>query len=332
MLQEASLRGRVKKYKKQLAMLAEHLEKNPNDWGRFQSEFNQEIDSIFREIMLFEKEQLEKGQERKVYKLKNLFIQKFRKDFLYGRHIQWSLNKPYGYAGDFQIIDDMYRNSPETQGVGRLFDNYAQMASIAIALRNRKEDMKRFLTESIKGFTGDKFCVMNLASGPCREIKELDILEKMQKTSIVFDCFDQDEAAIHYATNLLGDKARFVNFRRENAIRLALKKDIHELIPSKYQFIYSMGLFDYLDNRVAVRLVRNLKTLLADGGQMIIANMREKFQNPSVYFLEWVGDWNLIYRKEDDYKKIFLEAGFTESKVDITSEQLGIIQYAVAKA
>ena len=63
MFQEASLRGRVKKYKKQLGMLAEHLEKTPKDWGRFQSEFNQEIDSIFREIMLFEKEQLQKGQD-----------------------------------------------------------------------------------------------------------------------------------------------------------------------------------------------------------------------------------------------------------------------------
>ncbi len=332
MFREAGLRERVKRYKSQLVALKEHLEKTPKDWGRFQSEFNQEIDSIFREIMLFEKEQLRKGQEEKIYKLKNLFIQKFRKDFLYGRHIQWSLNKPYGYAGDFQIIDDIYQSSPETQGIDRLFDNYSQMASIAIALRNRKEDMKRFLTKSIREFKENGFRVMNLASGPCREIKELDILNTMEKNDIEFDCFDQDEAAIQYATNLLGDKAKFVKFRRENAIRLALKKDIRELIPSQYHFIYSMGLFDYLDNRIAVRLVRNLKILLAAGGQMIIANMREKFQNPSVYFLEWVGDWNLIYRKEDEYRQIFLEAGFPKNKIDITSEQLGIIQYAVAKA
>jgi SAM-dependent methyltransferase len=191
--------------------------------------------------------------------------------------------------------------------------------------------MKKFITEAIQKFNGKEFRIMNLASGPCREIKELKILDETKK-KIQFDCFDQDGAAIKYAKKILGSKTRFVNFRSENAIRLALKKDIRVIIPKKYNFIYSMGLFDYLDARIAVRLVRNLRGLLKPHGCMIIANMREKFQNSSVYFLEWVGDWNLIYRGEDEYRKIFVDAGFSEKKVKILSEQLGIIQYAAASA
>ena len=63
--------------------------------------------------------------------------------------VLWSLRKPFGYAGDFKIIDDLYRNYPTTVGFDRLFDNYTQMSAIAVAVRNRKEDFKRMIINFI---------------------------------------------------------------------------------------------------------------------------------------------------------------------------------------
>ena len=83
-----------------------------------------------------------------------------------GECINWSFRKPFGYAGDFKIIDMIYLNNPLTSGFERLFDNYFQMSSIAVAVRNRKEDFKRMLLDLIKERNGQKLRIMDLASGP----------------------------------------------------------------------------------------------------------------------------------------------------------------------
>ena len=67
---EASLRTKVKLYKKRANEVEKYLASHPDEWGRFQHEFNSEVDSIFRDIMAYEKINLSKGNIEKVYKLK----------------------------------------------------------------------------------------------------------------------------------------------------------------------------------------------------------------------------------------------------------------------
>ncbi len=122
------LRNKIRLYKKRAQEIESCLSKKPKEWGKFQSEFNQEVNSIFHDIMNFEKANLSAGREDKVYKLKRLFVDRVRKIFVRGTYIKWSLCKPFGYAGDFKIIDDIYENNPTTIGFDRLFDNYFQMS------------------------------------------------------------------------------------------------------------------------------------------------------------------------------------------------------------
>ena len=326
--QEKSLLGKIKTYKAVAQELKQHLEKKPDDWGRYQSVFNQEINAIFRGLMLFEQDCLAKGDEASVYKLRRMFVSRLRSEFLYGEHIRWSLEKPYGYAGDYKIIDDMYRNDPRTSGFDRLFDNYSQMSPAANAIRNRKQDIKRFIRALSVSNKKKPLKIMDLASGPCRDVKEL--LEEIAPVpgDIEIDCFDQDERAIEYAKKLLGPLAKMVAFHQENAVRMAFKKETQR---EEYDLIFSLGLFDYLDDRIAQRLVAALKRHLKKDGQLFIANFSEKYQNPSFYFLEWVGEWQLIYRSIEDFKKIFLAAGFSDQDLKVESEQQGIIHYIVAR-
>jgi SAM-dependent methyltransferase len=172
---------------------------------------------------------------------------------------------------------------------------------------------------------------MNLASGPAREIKELlefDI-DKLF-TKVTFDCYDFDERAIDYAKNLLNN-ANNVNFFQKNVIRIALKKDIKEEIPRSYDLIYSTGLFDYLDEKVAVRLVGNLKKLLKRDGTITISNVRDKYSNSSAGWMEWVADWYLVYRSEDEFRNIFLNAGFSPNNLQIKLQYSKVMQYCLTR-
>jgi cyclopropane fatty-acyl-phospholipid synthase-like methyltransferase len=81
--------------------------------------------------------------------------------------------------------------------------------------------------------------------------------------------------------------------------------------------IYSAGLFDYFDERVAARLVSNLKKLLKGDGVMVIANFGDKYNNSSAGLMEWATNWYLIYRTEEDLRKIFLDAGFSSENLKL---------------
>ncbi|HNV86702.1 MAG TPA: class I SAM-dependent methyltransferase [Candidatus Omnitrophota bacterium] len=328
-IQTASLRKKIVQYRKVARKIEEYLTAHPFDWGRFQSDFNIEVNGIFRDIMNFEKQCLAKGDESSVYKLKRLFVNHLRRYFHHGEYILHSVVKPFGYAGDFKIIDDIYQNSPKTSGFDRLYDNFFQSCTISVAVRNRKEDFKKFIISFVEKHPNQPIRIMDLASGPCRDLKELLSLDLIREREVVFDCYEQDDHAIHYAEELIGNQSK-VNFIKENAVRLALKKDIEPLIKVKYDLIYSTGLFDYLDKRVSVRLVANLRKLIKIGGMMIVSDVRDKYKNPSVHFMEWGGEWNLVYRSDDEFKQIFLDAGFQEADLDYGSEQQGVMQYIIA--
>lgn len=326
---EASLRTKLKLYRKRASEIENYLSKNLEEWGKFQSEFNSEVNGIFRDIMNFEKVNFSNDQEEKVYKLKRIFINRIRKLFLRGIYNEWSLRKPFGYAGDFKIIDDIYQNNPTTTGFDRLFDNYFQMSAISVAVRNRKEDFKRLIINFITEKVGHKLRIMDLASGPCLDLKEILSSATSLCKNVIFDCYDNDERAIEYAEGQLVGHSN-INFIKENAVRIAFKKDIYSLIDKKYDFIYATGLFDYFSERVAVALVRNLKKLLNHNGILAISTVRDKYSNPSVHYMEWVGEWNLIYRDDEEFKKIFVKAGFREDELRTQYEQQGIMQYIIA--
>lgn len=330
---DMSLRSRIRKYRELAEEIKESLWRNPYEWGKFQSVFNYEMDGIFRQIMEFERENLIAGREENVYRLKKIFVNRIRQEFLHGEYIVWSLKKPYGYAGDYKIIDDIYRNQPRTLGFDRLFDNYAQMSAISVAVRNRKDDFKKQLIELIKDKQKGSVRIMDLGCGPCREIAELLSAENISAKDLTIDCIDNDQRALDYSKGILSSAKRnaTVNFIKENAVRLALKKeDSLAAAFKKYDMIYSAGLFDYFDDRIIFRLIKNLRRLLKPGGILAIADVRDKYSNPSVHFLEWVGDWNLIYREDEKFRGLFIEAGFHRNVLKIGYEQQGIIQYVTA--
>ncbi|MDP3921714.1 MAG: class I SAM-dependent methyltransferase [Candidatus Omnitrophota bacterium] len=328
---ESNLRSRVKFYKKWIDEIQKYLSSQPQEWGRFQSEFNQEVNGVFRDLMLFEKETIKRGSEEKVYKLKMFFVRWFREDFVRGWYIPHSVKQPYGYAGDFEIIDLIYKNNPNSLGLERLYDNYFQMSAISIAVRNRKEDFKKIISNFVQKSPKKNLKIMDLASGPCRDVYELLCEKHLEPKNVQFDCYDSDPNSSQYAKQIL-ESHPSVAFFNQNAVRIALMRDVAVKIPYKYDVIFSTGLFDYLDYGVSVRLISNLKKLLADGGILAISDVRDKFSNPSIYFMEWVAEWNLIYRPDDEFRNIFLEAGFSRNNLSFDYEQQGVMQYVIAKS
>ena len=326
---ETTLHNKINLYKKRAKDVEDYLSKKPDEWGRFQQEFNSEINNIFRDIMMYEKRNLTKGNIEKVYKLKKIFINKLRKLFVRKDYWEWSIKRPLGYAGDYKIIDAIYQNNPQTTGFDRLFDNYFMMCAISVGVRNRKEDFKKIISTFVNKRRKKQIRIMNLACGPCRDVQELLLTNMVSNKNVIFDCYDSDERALKYAKDLLKTFLN-INFLKENALRLAATKHINSKIKKRYDIIYAMGLFDYLNDNISTKLIKNLRALLKIEGILMISSVRDKYSNPDAHYMEWTGDWNLVYRDDDEFRKLFIDAGFIIDELKLQCEQQGIMQYIIA--
>jgi len=326
---EASLISKIKDYEKSFSEIENVLLKKPDEWGRHQGEVNRQVDNIFCDISNFERITIANEQKDRLDKFRDYFVKNIRKSFLKGHYIEWSLHKPHGYAGDFEIMDEINVNNPTSIGVKRLYDNYYQRLAICSAVRNRKEDFKRHMVDFASMRQGKQLRIMSLSSGPSREIQELLLSNESIRENVFFDCYDHDENALKYAKDVLMNFSK-VDFIQENALKMSLAKDINSRIDRKYDLIYATGLFDYLNYKISVKLIANLKKLLNANGALLISDARDRYSNPSAHFMEWIAEWHLIYRSDEEFKQIFIEAGFKEKELKVYYEQQGIFQYILA--
>jgi extracellular factor (EF) 3-hydroxypalmitic acid methyl ester biosynthesis protein len=80
-----------------------------------------------------------------------------------------------------------------------------------------------------------------------------------------------------------------------------------------------MGLFDYLNTRVATAVVDRMYRLLKPGGELVVGNFH--ITNPSKYYMQYWGDWHLIHRTESEMRE--LSPQNSEATVSILYDDTG---------
>ncbi len=239
--------------------------------------------------------------------------------------------KPKGYAGDYQMIELIYRNQADGDGkLGRLIDTWALDQVPARAVRARRKLLKSLLdllSREQLGHSKERVRIMNLACGPARELFDLlQVCEYSHEIDAL--CIDIDDEALQYADQHINTFAHraSLRFMNENVIRWAFGRTRQDFDPM--DIIYSSGLCDYLDNRLMSALIRRCYEHLKPGGALIIGNFSPA--NPDRFFMDHLLYWRLIYRDRDELIDLFDQSPFG-SNVQIVAEQEGVILFAVAR-
>lgn len=213
------------------------------------------------------------------------------------------LAKPYGYTGDFHIIDKFYTN--EVSSKFPKWDKYTMSISSVKAVRNRKDYFKEKVSQCLQ----EGGSLLNLASGPARDLYEL--YKENPELDITTTCVEMDEKAIMYAGILNKpylDKIAFIN-----------SNIFHFSTDNKFDVIWSAGLFDYFDDKTFIMLLKRLKEWLKVDGEIIIGNFNED-HNPSRAYMEFFGEWYLNHRTEEQLYHLAKQAGYDESKMSVGRE------------
>ncbi len=90
---------------------------------------------------------------------------------------------------------------------------------------------------------------------------------------------------------------------------------------SGYDLVYCAGLFDYLSQRVCKRMVELFRTMLKPGGVVIVTNVATS--NPRKAWMEYVMEWNLIYRDENEMMDLVPE-GLNPKDTKVGADATGV--------
>jgi extracellular factor (EF) 3-hydroxypalmitic acid methyl ester biosynthesis protein len=234
--------------------------------------------------------------------------------------------KPRGYSGDSvmmkMIYDDQYAGSST---FGRLMHKHPIEHPAAQAVRNRRDLVAKMLRtlKSKELKSSQKIRVLSVACGPAFELQDV-ITSAEDCARFHFTLLDQDEDALAEAKSQikliekkLGQKieAEFLN----ESVRTMLKAADLNKRWGNFDYIYSMGLFDYLTPPVAKAVIGKLFQILNVGGDLVVGNFH--ISNASRYYMEYWLDWVLYYRTEQDFMDLL--KGVKSAVTNIVFEDTG---------
>jgi 2-polyprenyl-3-methyl-5-hydroxy-6-metoxy-1,4-benzoquinol methylase len=219
--------------------------------------------------------------------------------------------KPYGYPGDFTLIDKIYSFEINQDLQFKNWDLFFQNQPGANAVRNRKD----FFVEYCKNLSQRKANakVLILGSGPASDVYEF-LANYSGGNNINIDLIDFDQNAIDFSMEKNKKFNGQISYNKINALRYNSYK--------LYDLIWSAGLFDYFKDKHFSFLIRKYINCLTDDGEMVISNFSTK--NPTKRLMEVLSDWYLNLRTESDLFRIASDGYIDKELVSVDKEPLGI--------
>ena len=141
--------------------------------------------------------------------------------------------------------------------------------------------------------------ILNIGCGPAKEVQDFlqatPLSNQAEFTLIDFN----DETLAHAGGKLVEAKRQFcrqtqVRTQQISVYELLKRTQRRSADAEKFDLIYCTGLFDYLAPDTCRALLELWDDSLSPGGLALIANMDDT--RPFRHFIEFILDWQLIYR------------------------------------
>jgi len=222
------------------------------------------------------------------------------KDLLYQDPVTYhAYSRPRGYPGDAALIDYFYGLNGNGGGngrvtkLGRSISDYLFECPSASSVRWRAKLIARMIDDLAGQNPAAE--IMSVACGHFREALQSEAIKQNAVKRVV--AFDQDEASLQ---QIRQEKiTRNVECVNGNIRQLITKK----LQLGRFDFIYSAGLYDYLNDKVAFLLTLRLMNMLKENGRLLIANFMPETKECG--YMQAFMHWKLLYRTRDQFTAIF---------------------------
>ena len=241
-----------------------------------------------------------------------------------------TFEKPLGYAGDYQMVAMMMRDPFEGDSLfDKLLNAFFINTPPVVAHRNRIDMLvQRLQSEAMRAAKNRRIKIFNLGCGPALEIQRF-LSNSALGGRADFTMLDFNTETVDHAARIFKQLKQKHNYQSNFQI---IKKSVAQLLKDSsqfgrgtYDFVYCAGLFDYLPDAVCARLTEVFYGLAAPGGLVLITNVH--VNNPSRGWMEYMVDWNLIYRDAAQMAAIIPNDAPREN-TRITVESIGVNIFA----
>jgi SAM-dependent methyltransferase len=219
--------------------------------------------------------------------------------FIQDPFTRWSFEKPRGYSGDAQLLDFIYGHASvadrieEASPLGKALYDYTKDASSSVAVRERRDLLTQHV-DAIASSRGGEAEVLTIAAGHLREANRSQALRDGQLKRWV--ALDQDPTSVGSITR---DFAGTCIEAVDGSVR-GILGGRHEL--GKFDFVYAAGLYDYLNDKVSIKLTQRCLKMLKPNGVFLFANFATDIVVDG--YMETFMNWALLLRSEADMKHI----------------------------
>jgi SAM-dependent methyltransferase len=238
-----------------------------------------------------------------------------------------SNQKPRGYAGDAELLDHIYGlgaavSAPHPASLAGQIYFYTVNSPACRAVRRRREILAEEIDAIAQRTAPRKAEILSIA---CGHLREIELTAAAAAGSIGrFVALDQDDESLSVIDNAY---AAFGVEATKGTVRNIISKKIAF---ENFDFVYAAGLFDYLADPIAMRLIERMFGFLRPGGRMLIANFTPA--GPDVGYMETFMDWWLILRTADDMRRLIGTIPKDEvSSVEVFEDEAGTIVYATVE-
>jgi SAM-dependent methyltransferase len=240
---------------------------------------------------------------------------------------RWSFEKPRGYSGDAQLIDFIYGHPSvsgaiaEASTLGRALYDYTKEAPSSAAVRERRDLLTRYV-DAIATVRGPETEVLTIAAGHLREADRSVALKEGRIKRWV--ALDQDPLSVGSITR---DFTATCVEAIDGSVRGLLTRSYNL---GQFDFIYAAGLYDYLTDKVAVKLTQKCLEMLKPNGVFLFANFADDISDDG--YMETFMNWALLLRSEADMWRIInasVDRNTVEARVEFGANRnivYGILQ------
>ncbi|MCP4682976.1 MAG: class I SAM-dependent methyltransferase [Desulfobacterales bacterium] len=214
--------------------------------------------------------------------------------------------KPRGYPGDYLMLEAIYNNTPKSEGLGRYFDKAFLALSYAGPVTARKDKMRNIIERFLVRARQPALKVLNLACGSCRELRELLESDFSVSKAIEITCVDHDEESLDFSRKKLAnspDRITF-NFVQGDILSMPKQKDYYAKLFGQQDMIYSLGLIDYVPDRILKRLIGFWFSLLGSKGRLVLTHKDIDKDLQAPLLTDWFCDWRFVSRNEPHLVKL----------------------------
>jgi extracellular factor (EF) 3-hydroxypalmitic acid methyl ester biosynthesis protein len=239
-------------------------------------------------------------------------------------------SKPLGYAGDYEMVNMMLGDPYEGPTLfSKAVSAFNLKTGPVVAHRNRIDVLSNYLSKIAfdNSLKKRRTRVLNIGCGPAIEIQRF-----VCNSPLVNDCdfvlIDFNLETINYAKAKIdgavvehgrGTRVEFINISVHELVKKS-KHNVAGLSYNSFDFVYCAGLFDYISDKICIRLLDLFFQWAATGGTVLATNVHKR--NASLFWMEHVLEWHLIYRDEEGMLELSPDRNTSKVFSDSTGQNI----------